>query len=93
MPDYQQVRKMIEAMVGLALAQCSQAGITDEQFYLAMRAEQPLCPKGDVVELFRRTFARLGVTSRGAHPSAGGTSRGNFNFQKIDLCDPPGGEG
>lgn len=53
------VRKVIEGMVGQAIARCEREGIALEDFYRAISAEHELDPKSSVVELFERTFRRL----------------------------------
>jgi len=57
------VRKIVEAIVAQAVARCRRQGITLENFYVAMLAEQDLHPKGDLTELFDQVFRRLGGNS------------------------------
>jgi hypothetical protein len=53
------VRKIVEAMVSRALAECDRLGIAWEDFYRAMLEEEKLLPKVSLEKLFERTFRRL----------------------------------
>ncbi|HEY7313276.1 MAG TPA: hypothetical protein VH643_28260 [Gemmataceae bacterium] len=55
----QAVEKMIDAMVGQALARCERLGIAQEDYYRAFVEEQRLHPKASVSELFDLAFRRL----------------------------------
>lgn len=53
------VKKIVGAMLDQALARCDREGIAWKDFYAALLEEQKGGLKGDLEELFRRTFARL----------------------------------
>lgn len=53
------MRKIVEAMTGLALARCHQRGIDPADFFEAILAERKAGSACGVSGLFRRVFRRL----------------------------------
>jgi hypothetical protein len=54
------VRAIVEAIVNTALLRCDREGIPHRDFYEAMVEERKLRSTGDLPDLIKRTFARLG---------------------------------
>jgi len=53
------IKKIVGAMLDQALARCDREGIAWEDFYAALLEEQKGGPKGNLEDLFKRTFLRL----------------------------------